>query len=164
MSSLNIDANQARSSNFDAAPNFGPATGLALDLALDPDPGLSPDQALDLGPDPALEALFGEDLKAHEKARRMSAGQHRELLAAMRKVMSGAAGQRFLWWLLEQTHVFQTSFTGNSTTFFLEGERNVGLKVFALCAEAEPAFMQELMNFKRAHKSLQDKENTHGRQ
>lgn len=162
MSSLNIDANQARSSNFDAAPNFGPATGLALDLALDPDPGLSPDQALDLGPDPALEALFGEDLKAHEKARRMSAGQHRELLAAMRKVMSGAAGQRFLWWLLEQTHVFQTSFTGNSATFFMEGERNVGLKLFALCMEADPAFMQRLINFKANSKHNKEPRN-HGR-
>ena len=114
--------------------------------------------------DPALDALFGAEVKALDKARQMDEAERREFLAAVRELLADDAGRQFVWWLLEQTHVFQTSFTGNSTTFFLEGERNVGLKVFALCAEAEPAFMQELMNFKRAHKSLQDKENTHGRQ
>lgn len=109
----------------------------------------------DLNFDPALNALFGDDLKAHDKTRRMSDEQHRELLAAMQGLVGNAAGQRFLWWLLEQTHVFQSSFTGNSTTFFLEGERNVGLKLFALCMEAEPAFMQRLIDFK--HK--QEKQN-----
>ena len=109
----------------------------------------------DLNFDPAMDALFGDDLKAHDKARRMSEAQHREFLAAMRDLIDDAAGQRFLWWLLEQTHVFQSSFTGNSTTFFLEGERNVGLKLFALCMEAEPAFMQRLIDFKH-HKEQRD--------
>ena len=112
--------------------------------------------------DPAMEALFGADVKVHDKARRMDDEQRRELLAAVRGVMGAAAGQRFLWWLLEQTHVFQTSFTGNSATFFMEGERNVGLKLFALCMEADPAFMQRLINFKANSKHNKEPRN-HGR-
>ncbi len=99
--------------------------------------------------DPALEALFGDVLDKQDKAREMSEAERRTLLAAAHDVLGGEAGRLFVWWLLEQTHVFQNSFTGNSTTFFLEGERNVGLKLFALCVEADPDFMHVLMNFKR---------------
>ena len=103
--------------------------------------------------DPALDSLFGEDLRARDKARKMDEQERLELLAAARDLLHEDKGRRFVWWLLEQTHVFQGSFTGNSTTFFLEGERNVGLKVFALCMEAEPAFMHGLIDFKREKES-----------
>lgn len=35
----------------------------------------------------------------------------------------------YLWGLLERCHMFQTTFTGNSQSYFQEGERNVGLQV-----------------------------------
>lgn len=63
-----------------------------------------------------MDALFGDIEGVVDKARRMSEAQHREL-RPVRDLIDDAAGQRFLWWLLEQTHVFQSSFTGNSTTF-----------------------------------------------
>ena len=100
--------------------------------------------------DPALEALFGEEAERQDKTRKMGEQERRELLAATKDLLDEGPGRQFVWWLLEQTHVFQSSFTGNSTTFFLEGERNVGLKVFALCMEADPAFMHNLIEFKRA--------------
>ena len=99
--------------------------------------------------DAALTALFGEEQKTQDKARQMSDEKRRELLAAVKDLAGSSAGKRLLWWLLGETHLFQTSFTGNSTTFFMEGERNIGLKLFALCMEAEPAFMHGLIDFKR---------------
>lgn len=99
--------------------------------------------------DPALDSLFGEDLRARDKARKMDEQERLELLAAARDLLHEDKGKHLVWWLLEQTHVFQSSFTGNSTTFFMEGERNIGLKLFALCMEAEPAFMHGLIDFKR---------------
>jgi hypothetical protein len=52
-------------------------------------------------------------------------------LADMKKMMSTCEGRRFVWRLLDRAGVFRTSFTGNSTTFFNEGQRNIGLIVLA---------------------------------
>ena len=103
--------------------------------------------------DPAMDALFGEEMERQDKSRKMSERERLEFMAAMRDLLDSETGRRFVWWLLEQAHVFQNSFTGNSNTFFLEGERNVGLKVFALCMEADPAFMGGLIDFKRNKES-----------
>ena len=108
--------------------------------------------------DPAMEALFGAEVERQDKTRKMNEREHMEFMAAMRDLLGDDPGRRFVWWLLEQTHVFQSSFTGNSHTFFLEGERNVGLKIFALCMEADPDFMRKLVEFKR------NKETQHGGQ
>ncbi|PUB87069.1 MAG: hypothetical protein DBP02_02155 [gamma proteobacterium symbiont of Ctena orbiculata] len=48
---------------------------------------------------------------------------------SLKYIMVDERGRTFIWWLLTQCHVYNTSFTGNSQTFFLEGERNVGLQV-----------------------------------
>lgn len=103
--------------------------------------------------DPALTALFGDDLHVQDKTRKWNEREQRELLDAVRAVLEAKTGRLFVWWLLEQAHVFQNSFTGNSSTFFLEGERNVGLKLFALCMEADPEFMRKLLDFKREAKT-----------
>ena len=52
--------------------------------------------------------------------------------------MSGKRGRRIVHRLLETTGVYRSSFTGNSTTFFNEGQRNVGLRVLALVHEHAP--------------------------
>lgn len=56
----------------------------------------------------------------------------------VKTLMAIPAFRRFVWWILENTHVFRTSFTGNSETFFKEGERNIGLKVFLRVQEIDP--------------------------
>lgn len=42
-------------------------------------------------------------------------------------LMSTAQGRRIVWTELGEAGVFRTSFTGNSETFFKEGQRNIGL-------------------------------------
>lgn len=56
----------------------------------------------------------------------------------IKSLMQLPAFRRFVWWLLECSHIFGTSFTGNSETFFKEGERNIGLKVFLRVQEHDP--------------------------
>ena len=64
-------------------------------------------------------------------------------LADVRWVLSTTQGRRFFWRYLSDCGVFTTSFTGNSTTFYNEGMRNVGLKLMADVQEAQPeAYLQ----------------------
>ncbi len=48
------------------------------------------------------------------------------------KTMSEPHGRRFVWQLINDCGVFRPSFTGNSTTYFNEGARNMGLKYMEL--------------------------------
>lgn len=82
------------------------------------------------------------------KTRKRKDEQVREReLHDMRTVMESVEGRRFVWRLLSQAGVFRTSFTGNSTTFFNEGMRNMGLIVMAdvqeACAEKYLVMMNE---------------------
>lgn len=73
------------------------------------------------------------DVKAHEKATQDL--QDRDRLTQRRDaddfkwLMADPRGRRIVWKLLELTGVYRSSFTGNSETFFREGERNIGLKL-----------------------------------
>jgi hypothetical protein len=46
-------------------------------------------------------------------------------------LMSNKRGRRIIWRMLEKTGVFRTSFTGDSATFFNEGQRNIGLMLIS---------------------------------
>lgn len=80
--------------------------------------------------------------EAEKKVRRL---REREL-NDVRFILSSQEGRRFLWRYLEKCKVFETSFTGNSTTFFNEGMRNVGLMLIADINEAEPEAYLKMMN------------------
>jgi len=54
------------------------------------------------------------------------------------RVLASESGRRFLWYLMDRAHVFRSSFTGNSETFFREGERSVGLFVLAGVLDVGP--------------------------
>lgn len=47
-------------------------------------------------------------------------------------------GRRFFWRYLSRCGIFETSFTGNNTTFFKEGERNIGLQMLADLNQSNP--------------------------
>lgn len=60
-------------------------------------------------------------------------------------LMSDKRGRRFVWRMLEVTGVYRTSFTGNSTTFFNEGMRNIGLIVMNEIHEHCPELYETLI-------------------
>lgn len=64
-------------------------------------------------------------------------------------IMSNKRGRRFAWRFLEKAGVFRTSFTGNSTTFFNEGQRNLGLYVLGLIHEHAPEAYLLMLNEQR---------------
>jgi len=45
----------------------------------------------------------------------------------LRELVSNRNGRELVWWMLSEAGIYQTSFTGNSTTFFNEGKRSIGL-------------------------------------
>ena len=55
----------------------------------------------------------------------------RERMAGLVGMMQSKNGRAYIWWLLGECKVFSTSFTGNSTTFFNEGMRQIGLMLLA---------------------------------
>lgn len=65
------------------------------------------------------------------------------LLNDVRHVLSSVQGRRFVWMILDMAGVYRSSFTGNSSTFFNEGARNIGLRVLSDVMDAKPeAFLQ----------------------
>jgi hypothetical protein len=91
------------------------------------------------------------DLAGQAKGRRDK--QEREKVAALvaaediRWLMGSRRGRRLVWGILERTGIFRSSFTGNSETFFREGERNVGLSLMAQihthCPESYATMVKE---------------------
>ena len=63
----------------------------------------------------------------------------------IRKVVSLPEGRRIYYYVLEKAGVFRSSFTGNSTTFFNEGARNVGLIMLGDLMEAKPDALNQMM-------------------
>ena len=53
-------------------------------------------------------------------------------------VMSTHEGRRFVWRILESAGLYRLSYTGNSETFFNEGQRNVGLKLLSELQKVTP--------------------------
>lgn len=88
--------------------------------------------------------LNSQQREAREQARREKVA-HDAKLANMRWLMSSEQGRRFMWDLLATAGVFRISFTGNSTTFFNEGMRNVGLLMQTLIMEACPELYLKMM-------------------
>lgn len=68
------------------------------------------------------KSVFGRDLEISDVAH----------------VLSSPHGRRFLWRYLGICGVYKTSFTGSSETFYLEGQRNIGLKILADITECNP--------------------------
>jgi hypothetical protein len=65
----------------------------------------------------------------------------------LRRLMDTDYGRRHVWLQLCRCKIFETSFTGNNTTFFNEGQRNIGLMLLAdineVCPEAYLVMLKE---------------------
>lgn len=53
----------------------------------------------------------------------------REVSTAWAKLLATEEGRLIAWTILDKCHVFSSTYTGNAASNFLEGERNVGLKI-----------------------------------
>lgn len=56
----------------------------------------------------------------------------------LKVILATAGGRAFIWRFLSYCGVYRTSYTGNSTTFFNEGKRQVGLHLLDEVFEADP--------------------------
>lgn len=78
----------------------------------------------------------GEEVQV--TTRKVSSKKKREVeLIELKEMLSTYAGRAFMWRLLSQCGVYRTSFTGNSTTFFNEGKRQIGLWALDEVMEAD---------------------------
>lgn len=82
-------------------------------------------------PDDEPGAGGPSDPRAVEGKKKRSEQREQRRLNGLRKILSEQDGRLWLWDLLSFCGISRTSFTGNSTTFFNEGQRNIGLKVQA---------------------------------
>lgn len=67
------------------------------------------------------------DTSKQDKQKKKDTRRRDKELADIKKIVSTAEGRRFFWRLLSETGMYRTSFTGNSSTFMLEGRRQIGL-------------------------------------
>ena len=55
--------------------------------------------------------------------------KHREVKDGINEIMKTRSGRRYILKILRDCHLFSTTFTGNSRTFFNEGKRSIALSI-----------------------------------
>lgn len=53
-------------------------------------------------------------------------------------ILDSEQGRRFMWRVLSECGVFQTSFRTSSEIYYLEGRRSIGLKLLAEIMDCDP--------------------------
>lgn len=83
----------------------------------------------------------------------------RELeLEDLRFVLGTPQGRRMIWRYLSRCGVYQTSFSENTnTTYFREGERNIGLVIHAEALEASSDLFLKMMQEAESEKNKSQK-------
>lgn len=84
-----------------------------------------------------------EQVKAKTSKRKSKRDQE---LDDLRVILSTHGGRAFIWRLLGKCGVYKISFTGNSTTFFNEGKRQIGLQLLDEVFEADPNVFTKMQN------------------
>jgi hypothetical protein len=93
--------------------------------------------------------IFKEEVQAQKDSEKKAENEFKTLLEDFKRTFETVNGKRVYKHLLERCHVFSTTFTGNSKTFFLEGERNIGLYLLSM---REMATVESLEKLKEAIK------------
>lgn len=78
------------------------------------------------------------------KTARLALAQ-KQLTRDFQEILALPAGVRMLRWLMDVGCIFQTTFTGNSNGYFLEGKRNLALEVFTQVCMADRARIPDLI-------------------
>lgn len=66
----------------------------------------------------------------------------------LKYVLSSDQGKAVIWKILGDCRIFQTSFTGSSETFFLEGKRSIGLNILADIMRVDPESFVKMQQMK----------------
>ena len=74
-------------------------------------------------------------------------------LADVKWLLSDARGRRFIWRYLNKGKVFEHCMTGNNTTFYNLGMRNIGLMILADVNEAHPEMYLKMMSEAKGDKN-----------
>lgn len=73
-----------------------------------------------------------EGLREDDEAQRQVADRKRlQEIEDFKWLMAHKQGRRIMWRMLSMSGVFRSSMTGNSSTFFNEGRRDIGLQLMA---------------------------------
>lgn len=97
--------------------------------------------------DPFIDSKKRAELIAAEEKRKLKRENEMEDL---KTVLKSPEGQRVLFRIVMKTKFLESSWTGNSTTFFNEGMREVGRLLLAEMAEVAPDQMSKF--FEQAFK------------
>lgn len=85
------------------------------------------------------EVIFNAADEDQVKGRKRKDRRIREReLADIKAIMTTQEGRRYMWRMLDKAGIYRSSFTGNSSTFFNEGQRNIGLIILADINESCP--------------------------
>ena len=91
---------------------------------------------------PAAKPYNANDPNDVATRKNLSKLRETQRLNGLRQTLRSRDGRMWIRDQLERAHIFRTSFTGNSTTFFNEGERNQALQIMAdLSAHCVPELL-----------------------
>lgn len=102
--------------------------------------------------------------KSAEEVRKLYADEQSSRLGDLRDILKTPQGKRYVWWMMGRAHMFTSTFTGNSTGAFLEGERNIGLMLFNDIMGIDPKLMGQMAQSHAARMEMlkEKKEKTNG--
>lgn len=87
--------------------------------------------------------------EAVKEARLKTSDRRDREIDDLRVVMSTVQGRRVINRIMEFCGMFRTSFTGNSYTFFNEGQRNVGLFLYGELQEVPDLYLDMIAEAKK---------------
>lgn len=89
----------------------------------------------------------------------MDEQRQKETDEALKFVLQSTQGRNYLYELLDFCGLHRGTFTGNSETFYREGMRNVGIKLFADIGRVDPdAYIKMVQETKFKKELTKDKE------
>jgi hypothetical protein len=75
----------------------------------------------------------------------MADKSYNALKGNVRELVKTRQGREFIWWVLEQTGIYNCTFMQNSSSFFQEGRRSVGLNIIELLTDVDPTIYPRLL-------------------
>ncbi len=85
--------------------------------------------------------------------------EYERLVESMRHLLQDKHGRRVLWNILSECSIYSDTFTGNSTTFFMEGKRSIGLSIISLIEETDPTAYAKLLIEMNQKEETKEKKN-----